>query len=319
MEKYYSIGDVSKLTGATVKTIRYYDEIGLLPASKISSAGYRYYLQDDIWQLELILFLRYLGFKISEIKQILHNERPASVLIQWQIEAIQHQVDHLERIKQILIQANEQKHQHTPLAYLQDIAAIMAKNDRQRQEFIAEKLQDAFVDQYLPDDWRQQMLEAYIGFVPQQQDLTERQLDAWSKINALLDNPSFVQEIRQKLNPFWQAVQEQQLEASPWGIKYKQITDTIIGLIEKGETESSLSMQKAAIDYVSLFLNTDTPIELDTLQLFLSNAESMTSDRLKEWWDLILVLNPSLEPYARSQQMIKDTIEWLVSHPEHLS
>lgn len=192
MEKYYSIGDVSKLTGATVKTIRYYDEIGLLPAS---------------------------------------------VLIQWQIEAIQHQVDHLERIKQILIQANEQKHQHTPLVYLQDIAAIMAKNDRQRQDFIAAKMQEAFIDQQWPEDWRQQMLEAYVGFVPQQQDLTERQLDAWSKINALLDNPSFVQEIRQKLAPFGQAVQEQQLEASPWGTKYKQITEKIIGLIEKGETE----------------------------------------------------------------------------------
>lgn len=58
MEGYYAIREVSQRTGATIKTIRYYDEIGPLLASKVTSVGYRYYTQENISRLELILFLR---------------------------------------------------------------------------------------------------------------------------------------------------------------------------------------------------------------------------------------------------------------------
>lgn len=318
MDKYYSIGEVSKLTGATIKTIRYYDDINLLPASHISDAGYRYYNQEDIWQLELILFLRYLGFKVQEIKEMLHNELPVSTSIKWQIEAIQNQLDHLERIKQILVQASKQEHQETQLNYLHDIAELMNKNTKQRQDFIAAKIQGAFVDPQLPIDWREQMLASYIGFAPEEQDLTQSQLAAWTKMKTMLDNASFTQEIKQKLGTFWQAVQEQNIDASPWQTKYKQITNTVIDLMKKGETESSQKMQSAALDYIRLFQTTDSPLKIENLQLFIHNANTMTSDRVQEWWKLVVTLNPSLAPFFESQMIIRRTIEWFIDNPEQL-
>jgi len=318
MEKYYSIGEVSKLTGATIKTIRYYDDINLLPASHISDAGYRYYNQEDIWQLELILFLRYLGFKVQEIKQMLHNELPVSSSIKWQIEAIQHQLDHLERIKQILIQASKQEYQETQLNYLHDIAEFMNKNTKQRQDFIASKIQNAFIEPQLPEDWREQMLTSYIGFVPEEQDLTESQLAAWTKMNAMLNDDSFNEEIKQKLGPFWQGVQEQNIDASPWQAKFRQVTDTVIALMKMGKTETSLEMRNAALDYVQLFQKNDTQMELGNLQLFIDNAKAMTSDRVQEWWKLVVTLNPSLAPFFESQMMIRQTIAWLIDNPDQI-
>lgn len=318
MNTYYSIGEVSKITGATVKTIRYYDEINLLPASHTSPNGYRYYSHEDIWQLELILFLRYLGFKVKDIKGMLHHELPVSTSIQWQIEAVQQQLEHLQRVQDILTHANQQGDPHTQLHYLHDLAEVLNKGQKQREHFIASKMQNAIVEERLPEDWRELFLVTYIGFVPKEEDLTATQLAAWTNIQTLLNDPSFTQEIREKLGPFWQAVQDQNLEASPWGSQYNQITDNILALIKAGKKETDPEMQEAVLEYVSLFQNTGSSPLLDRLMMFLQTAEKMTSARLQEWWELVLTLNPSLNPYAQLQSMIKSTAEWLIDHPDAL-
>ncbi|MBE9914507.1 MerR family transcriptional regulator [Paenibacillus donghaensis] len=319
MEKYYSIGEVSKLTGATVKTIRYYDDIHLLSASHVSEAGYRYYNQEDIWQLELILFLRYLGFKINEIKQMLHHELPVSTSIKWQIEAIQHQLDHLERMKRILIQADQQHQPESQLQFLHDISEIIHKSSRKRKDFIAEKMHHAFVEPELSPDWREQMLAAYIDFTPEQQDLTEIQLAAWTRMKAMLSDTTFTAEIRQKLSPFWEAVRQHHIDASPWQAKYKQVTDAVISLMQKGASEQSPEMHRAALDYISLFQNADVQLNLEQLRLFIEQANRMTSARIQEWWELVVTLNPSLVPFFDSQTMIRRTVEWLIANPEHIN
>ncbi|GKU77824.1 hypothetical protein [Paenibacillus sp. L3-i20] len=76
--------------------------------------------------------------------------------------------------------------------------------------------------------------------------------------------------------------------------------------------ESSVPMQKAALDYVSLFMGEKSQPVIEDLKLFIHNANQMTSDRMREWWKLLLVLNPLLTPYAHSQKTIKQTIQWLI-------
>ena len=67
------INDVAKLTGITVRTLHYYDEIGLLKPSKITDAGYRIYDEDNLETLQQILFFREMNFPLSEIKEIISN------------------------------------------------------------------------------------------------------------------------------------------------------------------------------------------------------------------------------------------------------
>ena len=63
------IGDFSKLTGVPAKTIRYYEEEGLLvPAQVDTMTGYRQYSQRNIEELLKILYLKSLGFKLAEIR-----------------------------------------------------------------------------------------------------------------------------------------------------------------------------------------------------------------------------------------------------------
>ena len=68
-----SIGQVAKLTGVSIRTLQYYDEIGLLKPSRLTAAGYRMYDDDTLQILQQILFFRELGFPLKEIKQILQQ------------------------------------------------------------------------------------------------------------------------------------------------------------------------------------------------------------------------------------------------------
>ncbi|MEG1863001.1 MAG: MerR family transcriptional regulator [Oscillospiraceae bacterium] len=67
------INEVAKLTGVTVRTLHYYDEIGLLSPSEITQAGYRLYHSSEIELLQQILFFRELDFSLNDIKEIMGN------------------------------------------------------------------------------------------------------------------------------------------------------------------------------------------------------------------------------------------------------
>ena len=67
------VSDVAKLTGVTVRTLHYYDEIGLLPPSEVTSSGYRVYNDADLEGLQQILFFRELDFSLEEIREIMRN------------------------------------------------------------------------------------------------------------------------------------------------------------------------------------------------------------------------------------------------------
>jgi effector-binding domain-containing protein len=73
-KRMIKIGDFSKLSKVSVKTLRYYDEMGLLqPIETDRSSGYRYYSLDQLPRLNRILALKDLGFSLDQIAQALDN------------------------------------------------------------------------------------------------------------------------------------------------------------------------------------------------------------------------------------------------------
>lgn len=67
------INEVAKLTGITVRTLHYYDEIGLLPPSGVTEAGYRIYDDKALETLQQILFFRELEIPLNDIKRIMES------------------------------------------------------------------------------------------------------------------------------------------------------------------------------------------------------------------------------------------------------
>ncbi|GAA0122846.1 MAG: MerR family transcriptional regulator [Clostridium argentinense] len=70
----FKIGEFSKLTQVSVRMLRYYDETGLLKPAKIDKfSGYRLYSTEQIPTLNKIIFLRDIGFNVSEIAIAINN------------------------------------------------------------------------------------------------------------------------------------------------------------------------------------------------------------------------------------------------------
>ena len=70
----YSIKELSRLSGVSARTLRYYDEIGLLKPSRVTDTGYRYYAQPELALLQQILFYRERGFDLKTIQKLIYDK-----------------------------------------------------------------------------------------------------------------------------------------------------------------------------------------------------------------------------------------------------
>lgn len=94
----YSIGKVSRLCNVSIKTLRYYDEIGLLiPDCRKDNSNYRYYTHEQILTLFIIRKLRHLGVPLKEIKDIIGRKDAESMekCIRQRLEEINHAIEAL--------------------------------------------------------------------------------------------------------------------------------------------------------------------------------------------------------------------------------
>ena len=67
----YTVQALGKMAGVSTRTLRYYDEIGILKPARINSSGYRIYGKKEVDRLQQILFYRELGVTLEDIKNIL--------------------------------------------------------------------------------------------------------------------------------------------------------------------------------------------------------------------------------------------------------
>lgn len=67
----YTVQKLARMAGISTRTLRYYDEIGILKPARINSSGYRIYGQSEVDQLQQILFYRELGLALDRIKEII--------------------------------------------------------------------------------------------------------------------------------------------------------------------------------------------------------------------------------------------------------
>ncbi|KFN10781.1 MAG: MerR family transcriptional regulator [Paenibacillus macerans] len=69
----YTVQKLGRLAGISTRTLRYYDEIGILKPARMNSSGYRIYGQKEVDRLQQILFYRELGLSLEDIKTILSD------------------------------------------------------------------------------------------------------------------------------------------------------------------------------------------------------------------------------------------------------
>ncbi len=107
MRQLLQIGEVAKLIGVSPKTIRYYNEIGLLAEPKRTESGYRLYTAQDLLRLQHIRRLRSLGLPLERIREILgepdhEHEQVLRNALQSLVEELTAQILELEERREML-------------------------------------------------------------------------------------------------------------------------------------------------------------------------------------------------------------------------
>ena len=125
----FKIGEFSKLSQVTVKTLRYYDEISLLKPAKVDRfTSYRYYLADQLPRLNRVLALKDLGLSLDQIARLLDDDLPPA------------QIRGMLRLKQVEIQEQLEEEQARLARVEQRLRQIEQEETMSTQEVALKKI-----------------------------------------------------------------------------------------------------------------------------------------------------------------------------------
>lgn len=209
-QRFYHSSQFAQKAAVSVRTLRYYDQVGLLSPSQYSEAGYRLYTNEDLLKLQNILALKFLGFSLEEISALLRTgpKRLEEVLAQQkammeerraQLDTIIEAIEETER----LLQAN-----------------------RCNWEAITRVIQVIQMGQQ--DNWQAKY------FTPEQQKTMEG-----------LNKKAMTEEVRQKLNAYhpneWTEEDQKRVDA-----QYRFVKEELGRLVALGADPASPEAQEVA-------------------------------------------------------------------------
>lgn len=179
----FAVRAFARLAGVTVRTLQYYDNVGLLAPSHRTAAGHRRYRRDDLLRLQQILTLRYLGFTLKQIRAILRRpdfDLAASLAVQRQV--VRDRIAELERIDGALGVLLEWRRTTGDWEWglLTHAAAVAGEGLEQRGEKM-----DSY---YAPDELKQRLAEVGQRLAP---DAVRQSEQEWAAL---------VREVRASLN-----------------------------------------------------------------------------------------------------------------------
>ncbi|SEE72688.1 MerR family transcriptional regulator [Ruania alba] len=93
----WSMHEITRSTGTTSRTLRHYDQIGLLPPTRIGANGYRYYDTDALVRLQRILLLRELGLSLASIAEVLAGGQSEAEALRTHLELLEIERSQVER------------------------------------------------------------------------------------------------------------------------------------------------------------------------------------------------------------------------------
>jgi len=171
----YSIGQLSKQTNISIRTLRYYDEIGLLKPAKIAESGYRYYSRNELRVLRHIAALKELGFTLASIREMLTAEDGTQEL-RWRsylevelaaVAAEKKRLDKMEKLMRAARHALEMKGELEPddiFLFIQSLQspanardAFLVKHFTEREIRIVKSLPDLGSDDPRSMEWARLM------------------------------------------------------------------------------------------------------------------------------------------------------------------
>ena len=188
----FSIGEVARITGLPVKTIRYYADIGLVPEALRTGAGYRRYDEAGLARLELVHALRDLGLDLASIRRVTERETQLESIARAQADAIDLHIRQLT-LRRAVLRAIARG--VTGPEEVQRMTAFAQASAEESRRIMDEFLYSVFAD-HEDNPFATRMRSSLPVLADQPSDA---QIDAWIELAALVQDVAFRARIREMI------------------------------------------------------------------------------------------------------------------------
>jgi DNA-binding transcriptional MerR regulator len=192
------IGELARRTGLTVKTVRYYSDLGLVPEAERTLSGYRRYDASALVRLEFVRTLRDLGLDLATVRQVLDRHTDLPKIAAAHAEALDAQI-RLLKVQRAALRALARR-EPTPQEVERMNRIAQATADERRRlldEFLDSLFEGVDIDPAHETQARefQQRLRSVSADLPD--DPTDEQIDAWIELADLIRDPEFRAKLRE--------------------------------------------------------------------------------------------------------------------------
>ncbi|MEU1289001.1 MerR family transcriptional regulator [Kitasatospora sp. NPDC005856] len=191
----YSIGDLARRTGLTVKAIRFYADTGLVPPTDRTAAGYRRYDVHALARLDLVRTLRELGLDLPAIRRVLEREAPLREAPLREVaaahaEALELQIRTLRLRRAVLLAVAQRGSTPEEMRLMHKLAKL---SDAERRRLIDDFIDEAFGGLDANPEFVAMMRSA----MPELPDEPRaEQVEAWVELGELVQDPDFRAAVR---------------------------------------------------------------------------------------------------------------------------
>lgn len=195
----YTIGEAARLSGVSVRRLRFYSDKGLLPPAGRTESGYRVFTDEELVRLDLIRCLRDAGVGLDTIRNVLSRELSLTDALTLRLRALEAEIASQRRVASAL-RAALRSPQLTE-ADLRRLWTMTNLSRTERRNVIERFYNQVSKDVRIDPEWMRQMIEASTPELPD--NPTPEQCDAWIELSAILEDPAFVTEMRANAKEVW--------------------------------------------------------------------------------------------------------------------
>lgn len=278
--KRYRIGQLARLGGVSIKTVRYYSDLGLLPPAEVTETGHRLYTDQDRMRLEAIRSLREVGVGLETIQHVMQQEDSLDAALQLQMQAIDLEMVQLQRKKTVLGAALRR---NNPLEHLRVARTLVALNARERQRMLNQQVERLFQGVPADPSWIQTLWQGPLMQLPE--ELSDVQFEAWMELADLLLDEDFILKSQRVGQEFWSQFPD---EISR--MKFMQTKQQHDGLIQQavkaGVLPDSPEGQRVMMEAMQI-LSPETQDFAALAAQHLKVIERHTDPRAERFWRLL--------------------------------
>ncbi|EWM14984.1 MerR-family transcriptional regulator [Kutzneria sp. 744] len=283
----YGIGELARLTGLSVRTIRFYSDSGLLPPTERTHAGYRMYDIHALTRLKFVRTLRELGVDLPTVNRVLSREVSIPELAAEHAEALDVQIRTLRLRRSVLRAVAKRGSSPKELEMVHELAR-MTEEERQAilDDFWAE------VDAGLPATENAAWMRKVRAELPD--DPTPEQVEAWIELVELVRDPSFRAKIRTMAVENARMVSEGTANplSNAWNTAMEQALTKVADAMAAGEQPESDAGRRIVLEMnaaVARELGREGDADFDEWLIKLN--DTFGDDRAERYWNLLGTIN----------------------------